>query len=502
MKKIILFFAVCFALTAFCAAQSQSPETGGFRQEGIASWYGKEFQGRPTASGELFDPAQYTAAHPDLPFGTILTVTNLSNNIQVQVRVNDRGPFVKSRIIDVSQVAAEKLQILTTGTARVRLEVAPRGTSTSGYAQPVPQVAPVATAAAVPQTPAQAPVYDAAAYNNDTPVYTNDTPVYNNNSNEAAVQLPTPETTGTYMQSPVATGIPESTNPAAQASQSGRLPTPETTGTYMQSSAANGIPESTSPAAQAAQSGRLPTPVQPTIPAANPQQPAAPRTTTANTTNTAASAGAQPSTTTSRNPPTTVRTNNSNIPAYTVQEPAVKPSTAPVAMPQAKPEQITGTSKQPNTAQANQASPANTAQTTRPNQVPVQPVPAAPKPPVAAPIAGSPVMPYNSMAPAIPPAPPAVTSTRAVATYEKAVILGGPIKPGKFYRLQLGSFEKAPNAVEAFDRLSAAGLNPQWEPYGEKYRVVITSVRASDIDALAVKLGAAGFKEALAREER
>jgi rare lipoprotein A len=95
-----------------------------FREEGIASWYGTEFEGHPTASGELFNPAQLTAAHPSLPFGSMLRVTNTQNNRQVTVRVNDRGPFVNTRIIDVSRAAAEALDILVTGTAPVVVELA------------------------------------------------------------------------------------------------------------------------------------------------------------------------------------------------------------------------------------------------------------------------------------------------------------------------------------------------------------------------------------------
>ncbi|MDR1127912.1 MAG: septal ring lytic transglycosylase RlpA family protein, partial [Treponema sp.] len=117
MKRIIALFITGLALTVFCAAQTDPSYYGIFRQEGIASWYGQEFAGRPTASGEVFNPSQFTAAHPTLPFGTLLKVTNRHNNRSVTVRVNDRGPFVSSRIIDVSRAAAEQLDIVATGTA-------------------------------------------------------------------------------------------------------------------------------------------------------------------------------------------------------------------------------------------------------------------------------------------------------------------------------------------------------------------------------------------------
>jgi len=88
---------------------------------GDASWYGKKFQGKPTASGELFDMYAYTAAHRTLPFGTILKVTNLSNNKSVIVRVNDRGPFKRNRIVDLSYQAAKEIGMVIDGTAEVSI---------------------------------------------------------------------------------------------------------------------------------------------------------------------------------------------------------------------------------------------------------------------------------------------------------------------------------------------------------------------------------------------
>jgi len=92
-------------------------------QEGVVSWYGERFHNRPTASGELFDIADLTMAHPSLPFGTRVRVTNLRNGRSVVVRVNDRGPFVGSRIADLSQAAAASLGMLSRGLARARIEV-------------------------------------------------------------------------------------------------------------------------------------------------------------------------------------------------------------------------------------------------------------------------------------------------------------------------------------------------------------------------------------------
>jgi len=91
-------------------------------QEGEASWYGPGFQGRKTASGETFDQNDLTAAHRKLPLGSEATITNLENGKQVDVKINDRGPYAQGRKIDLSKAAARKLDILGDGTAPVRIE--------------------------------------------------------------------------------------------------------------------------------------------------------------------------------------------------------------------------------------------------------------------------------------------------------------------------------------------------------------------------------------------
>jgi len=93
----------------------------GYEQSGTASWYGAELRGRPTANGEIFDPAALTAAHPTLPLPSLVQVTNLENGREVIVRVNDRGPFVGGRVIDVSRGAAEALGFVEAGQARVHV---------------------------------------------------------------------------------------------------------------------------------------------------------------------------------------------------------------------------------------------------------------------------------------------------------------------------------------------------------------------------------------------
>jgi rare lipoprotein A len=92
-------------------------------QQGIASWYGKDFHGKHTSSGEVYDMYQLTCAHQTLPLGTMVMVTNLENGKSVELKVNDRGPFVKGRIIDVSYAAAKMLDMCEKGTTMVKVEV-------------------------------------------------------------------------------------------------------------------------------------------------------------------------------------------------------------------------------------------------------------------------------------------------------------------------------------------------------------------------------------------
>lgn len=89
---------------------------------GEASWYGPGFQGKETANGDTFDQTKMTAAHPSLPMGTKAKLTNLENDKEVEVRINDRGPYAKDRVIDVSRAAAKKLDMQEDGTAQVKIE--------------------------------------------------------------------------------------------------------------------------------------------------------------------------------------------------------------------------------------------------------------------------------------------------------------------------------------------------------------------------------------------
>jgi rare lipoprotein A len=118
------------------ASSSSRPPAGGpgqlgepvWIETGVASWYGGNdgFEGKPTASGEIYDSSRLTAAHRQLPLGTIVDVQNVENSRTVRVRINDRGPFVKGRVIDLSRAAASEIGVLGPGTANVRIALITR----------------------------------------------------------------------------------------------------------------------------------------------------------------------------------------------------------------------------------------------------------------------------------------------------------------------------------------------------------------------------------------
>lgn len=120
-KSLLLLFFLWMGCANMVWAQPEVEAT--FVESGLASWYGPGLHANTTAGGEVFDMNKLTAAHPSLPFDTRVKVTNLRNKKSVVVRINDRGPFIKNRIIDVSREAARKLDILHSGVARVRVEV-------------------------------------------------------------------------------------------------------------------------------------------------------------------------------------------------------------------------------------------------------------------------------------------------------------------------------------------------------------------------------------------
>jgi rare lipoprotein A len=157
--------------------------TGTFKEHGIASWYGKKFHGQRTSAGEVYDMYAMTAAHPTLPIPSYARVTNLANKKTVVVRVNDRGPFLHDRVIDLSYAAAHKLGIIGDGSAEVEVESLNANTSINTIAastvqsQPLESSAPVfaaspviasAVAASSATTP---PVAIASVESSDTGVY-------------------------------------------------------------------------------------------------------------------------------------------------------------------------------------------------------------------------------------------------------------------------------------------------------------------------------------------
>ncbi len=138
MRRVLPFFLTTFVTVASLGAApagkgSRSPASTPSQvkttpkpyQVGKASWYGKQFHGKITASGEAYDMFQFTAAHRELPLGTWVKVTNLRNGKWIMVRVNDRGPVPTSRIIDLSYGAAQMLDFRAQGVEKVRLDLAP-----------------------------------------------------------------------------------------------------------------------------------------------------------------------------------------------------------------------------------------------------------------------------------------------------------------------------------------------------------------------------------------
>ncbi len=135
MKRLLIGFAAValIALSARTEArpanETESPPLGSLTppaasgEVGIASWYGEDFDGNPTASGEVYDMNGLTAAHPSLPLGTKVKVTNLRNKRSTILRVNDRGPYVQGRLIDVSKAAAYSMGFMASGLALVEVKV-------------------------------------------------------------------------------------------------------------------------------------------------------------------------------------------------------------------------------------------------------------------------------------------------------------------------------------------------------------------------------------------
>lgn len=125
-------------------SDSQENEAEKFYQKGYASWYGREFHGKTTASGEIFDMNEMTAAHKTLPFGTIVEVKNLSNGKSVRMKINDRGPYRGNRIIDLSFAGAREIGIVKSGEATVGIKILKKGNSNSASNSGKKYIEPVA----------------------------------------------------------------------------------------------------------------------------------------------------------------------------------------------------------------------------------------------------------------------------------------------------------------------------------------------------------------------
>jgi rare lipoprotein A len=119
------------------------PHSRGFSQKGLASWYGKKFHGRKTSSGETYNMYGVSAAHKTLPLGTYVRVRNLKNYAKIDVRINDRGPFVRGRIIDLSYGAAKKLGVVGPGTAPVEITALGRPMAVKNSTMATPAYVPV-----------------------------------------------------------------------------------------------------------------------------------------------------------------------------------------------------------------------------------------------------------------------------------------------------------------------------------------------------------------------
>jgi rare lipoprotein A len=339
MKKLFAVFAIALMGVGFCVAQTVQAPNDTFRQEGIASWYGTEFDGRPTASGEIFNSSLYTAAHPSLPFGTILTVTNRHNGKRVNVRVNDRGPFVSARIIDVSRAAAEQLDMLVTGTAPVLVEGTVNPGTGNSYGSDQGQYSAGTNAAAI----------SGGGWSNAT--------------SQVITAIPVPQDTVVIQQYQPAQQPQAPVQPAQQ---------------YQ-------------PVQQIQQ-------YQPVAPVPQVQQ-------------------------------------------YQPVQPAPPPQIKQIPLPQ-----------------------------------PVEPS----------------IQIITTEAPSVAAKP---------APEPKSITIPAVI-PNKVYRIQVGSYKVARNAVEAYEKLKNAGLVPVYERNGEYFRVVLSGVRSEDVESVARKIGAAGFGQPLFRMEK
>ncbi len=129
-----LFIVIVVFIISSCTMPAQrSPYAAGYVERGVASWYGEDFHGRPTSSGEIYNMYDLTAAHKLMPLGTVAKITHLDNGRSVVVKINDRGPFVDGRVIDLSYSAASEIGMVEEGVSKVEIKVLKWGKSLSDF---------------------------------------------------------------------------------------------------------------------------------------------------------------------------------------------------------------------------------------------------------------------------------------------------------------------------------------------------------------------------------
>src|SRR2546428_1494274 len=148
----------CAVLAAACATAPKPQVTPPSDLHGIASWYGQEFAGRTTANGEIFDPLLYTAAHRTLPFGTVIDVQNPKTQQTVRVRINDRGPYIGGRMIDLSYAAAQQIGLVEPGSGEVEVTIVKLGSGDREPPAPYVVTVPDVTPAPAGEAPSSIPV--------------------------------------------------------------------------------------------------------------------------------------------------------------------------------------------------------------------------------------------------------------------------------------------------------------------------------------------------------
>jgi rare lipoprotein A (peptidoglycan hydrolase) len=495
-RNIIFVFAFYIAILCvpqYATAQSYMVPAGEvYHEEGIASWYGAEFDGRPTASGEIFNSTLFTAAHPSLPFGTFVIVTNRHNNRQVTVKINDRGPFVASRSIDLSRAAAEHLDMIYTGTAPVIIETLP-----ASYLQP----------------PLELPAYTDYTWAD---------------SQSAALYAPEPAppaepamaSPGSYPYPPITVNVYPSGQPEAQSpyqTQSQHQPQastqyqPSASTQYQSPTQYQLPPASTQYQPQAQYQPPAPTQYQPQAqyqPPAPTQYQPQPQYQPPAPTQYQPQAQYQPPAPAQYQPQ----------PQYQVQPPApaqYQPQPQYQVQPQAQYQPQPQYQVQPQYQPQPQIQPQYQYQSPQPAN-PYSPtiLPPVPMPPVAQqsyqetylpPPPIQPVLesPPPVAPPMVPPIAPPLTQSLSPQPSSSIVKLTPAITPlpGTNYRLQVGSYKAPRNAVDAFDKLKGAGLSPAYEQNGEFYRVVLAGIPGTDVPSVVDKLGRAGFREAIIRVE-